>query len=179
MLKPDYISKELNRFAKNVITKARSNLTRQDKNVSKELYDSLGYNVKVMPNSIFLEFVMNEYGIFQDKGVKGADPSLVKNGVQKAPLGKFTFKNKMPPLKPILDWVKFRKIRLRDEKGKFKKGSYKTVAHIIQKRIYAQGIKPSLFFTKPYLKAFNNLPEDLVKAYGLDVTTFIKNINNE
>ena len=57
MLKPDYISKELNRFAKNVITKARSNLTRQDKNVSKELYDSLGYNVKVMPNSIFLEFV--------------------------------------------------------------------------------------------------------------------------
>ena len=85
----------------------------------------------------------------------------------------------MPPLKPILDWVKFRKIRLRDEKGKFKKGSYKSVAHIIQKRIYAQGIKPSLFFTKPYLKAFNNLPEDLVKAYGLDVTTFIKNINNE
>ena len=182
MLKPDYISKELNRFAKNVITKARSNLTRQDKNVSKELYDSFDYEVKVMPNSISLRFISEayaEYGIFQDKGVKGADPSLVKNGVQKAPLGKFTFKNKMPPLKPILDWVKFRKIRLRDEKGKFKKGSYKSVAHIIQKRIYAQGIKPSLFFTKPYLKAFNNLPEDLVKAYGLDVTTFIKNINNE
>ena len=80
----------------------------------------------------------------------------------------------MPPLKPILDWVKLRKIRLRDEKGKFKKGSYKTVAFLVQRSIYAQGLKPSLFFTRPFIKAFDNLPDDIVEAYGLDLEQFIK-----
>ena len=159
-------------FGKRVVSRARANLTRQKRNVSKDLYNSLRFDSQVMPNSIFIRFVMEEYGMFIDKGVRGADPKLVKNGVQKAPLGKYTFRNKMPPLKPIMDWVKARKIRLRDDKGKFKKGNYKTLAFIIQKRIFAQGIKPSLFFTKPFISAYKDLPTELVEAYGLDIKDF-------
>ena len=162
-------------FGKRVVSRARANLTRQKKSVSKELYNSLKFENQVMPNSIFIRFVMEEYGTFIDKGVKGADPSLVKNGKQKAPMGKYTFRNKMPPLKPIMDWVKARKIRLRDDKGKFKKGNYKTLAFIIQKRIFAQGIKPSLFFTRPFLSAYKDLPQELIEAYDLDIQDFFKN----
>lgn len=165
-------SEILREFGKRVVSRARANLTRQKKNVSKDLYNSLRFDSQVMPNSIFIRFVMEEYGMFIDKGVRGSDPSLVKNGKQKAPMGKYTFRNKMPPLKPIMDWVKARKIRLRDEKGKFKKGNYKTLAFIIQKRIFAQGIKPSLFFTKPFLSAYKDLPAELVEAYGLDIKDF-------
>jgi len=182
----------LREFGKRVVSRARANLTRKDRNVSKKLYDSLNFESQVMPNSIFIRFVMEEYGMFMDKGVKGANPSLAdtynwvyskeqkkmikgsikKKGVQKAPMSKYAFRNKMPPLKPIMDWVKARKVRLRDEKGKFKKGNYKTLAFIIQKRIFAQGIKPSLFFTKPFLSAYKDLPTELVEAYGLDIKDF-------
>jgi hypothetical protein len=30
------------------------------------------------------------------------------------------------------------------------------------------GIKPSLFFTKPFEAAYKQLPEELVEKYGLD-----------
>ncbi|BAQ92861.1 hypothetical protein [uncultured Mediterranean phage uvMED] len=167
------VEKALQRFAKHVVSRSRANLTRQDKNASRSLYDSLDYEINVSKNSFKLRILMEEYAMFQDRGVRGADPSLV-NGVQKAPLSPYRFKNKMPPLKPILDWVKLRKIRLRDEKGKFKKGSYKTVAFLVQRSIYAQGLKPSLFFTRPFIAAFDNLPDDVVEAYGLDLEQFIK-----
>lgn len=163
----------LQRFAKHVVSRSRANLSAQGKRVSNNLYNSLDYEIKVSKNSFQLRILMEEYAMFQDRGVRGADPSMVKKGVQKAPLSPYSFRDKMPPLKPILDWVKFKKIRFRDEKKRFKKGNYKTVAFWIQKRIYAQGLKPSLFFTKPFIKAFDNLPDDIVEAYGLDLQQFI------
>ena len=167
------IESALQRFAKHVVSRSRANLTKQDKRATGSLYDSLDYEITVSKNSFKLRILMEQYAMFQDRGVRGADPSLVKNGQQKAPLSPYRFKNKMPPLKPILDWVKLKKIRLRDEKGKFKKGGYKTVAFLVQRSIYAQGLKPSLFFTKPFIKAFDNLPDDIVEAYGLDLEQFI------
>mgnify|MGYP001579625258 CR=1 FL=1 len=163
----------LERFAKRVVKQARTNLTKGKKNVSKELYDSLGYDLNVHKNSFSLFMIMEDYGQFQDLGVKGANPSLVKNGRQKGHLGRFTFRNKMPPLEPLIKWAKFRNIRLRDAKGRFSKGNYRTIGFILQKRIFAQGIKPSLFFTKPFVNAFKDLPEEVVEAFGLDLTDFI------
>ena len=166
--------KALQRFARHVVSRSRANLTRGGKRASGGLYDSLGYELKTHKNSFSLSFFMEEYAMFVDKGVRGSDPSLVKNGVQKAPLSPFSFKNKMPPLKYILPWVKFKKIRLRDEKGKFKKGSYKSIAFMVQRSVFAQGIKPSLFFTKPFAKAFTNLPPELVESFGLDLGEFLE-----
>jgi hypothetical protein len=36
------------------------------------------------------------------------------------------YTNKKPPMQPLADWAKARNIRLRDEKGRYKKGNYKT-----------------------------------------------------
>jgi hypothetical protein len=65
------VKEELNRFSKYVITQSKANLTRGKKSVSKELYNSLDSNVKVSKNSFELSFLMEDYGVFQDKGVSG------------------------------------------------------------------------------------------------------------
>jgi hypothetical protein len=39
---------------------------------------------------------------------------------------------------------------------------------MIARGVYMNGIKPSLFFTKPFEKAFKQLPDTLVEAFGLD-----------
>tara|TARA_R110000803_G_scaffold85614_1_gene151924 strand:- start:98 stop:658 length:561 start_codon:yes stop_codon:yes gene_type:complete len=182
------VKEELNRFAKYVISQSKGNLTRLKKGGG-NLYNSLDSNVKVSKNSFELSFLMEDYGIFQDKGVKGKDPSKVSPNAkitgQQAPNSKYKFGsgkvgNYAGFVKSIEKWAKKKNIRLRDSKGRFTKGSYKTISHIIAGNIYNRGIKPSLFFTKPFEKAFKNIDKDLIKAYRLDIETLMNNsINNK
>jgi hypothetical protein len=154
----------LNAFAKYVIQQSRSNLTKQGKNVDKKLYNSLDKEIEVGANSFRMAFLMEDYGAYQDKGV---------SGTQKKYDTPFSYKSKRPPLKPIQDWVTKRRFQFRNkETGKFM--SYKSTAFLITKGIFKNGIKPSLFFTKPFEKAFERLPDELVEAYGLDVEQFLQ-----
>jgi hypothetical protein len=165
----------LDSFAKFVIKQSRTNLTKKKKNVTSSLYESLGYDLNVSKNSFYLEFYMDEYGAFVDEGVKGKKSNYPENRNSR-----FSFNTKRPPMQPLADWAQKKNIRLRDKKGKFTKGNYKTIAHIIAGNIYNRGIKPSLFFTKPFEKAFKNIDKDLIKAYRLDIETLMENsINNK
>ena len=84
---------------------------------------------------------------FLDKGVKGADPSLVKNGKQKGGNSPYSFKSKRPPMQPLADWAKKRNIRLRDERREVsKRVIIEAIGFILQRSIFAQGIKPSYVF---------------------------------
>ena len=112
------VKDSLNKFAKYVVQQSRTNLTKGKKNVSKSLYNSIDYDLTVSPNSFSLSFIMDEYGMYQDKGV---------SGTQKKYNTPFKYTNKMPPIKPLADWAKFKNIRLRDAKGQFAKGNYKTI----------------------------------------------------
>ena len=152
MLNASY--KLLEKYRNYVIQQAKANLSKGRNNVSKTLYNSIKGEIVTENNYAIVGFRMEQYGQFMDEGVKGAFPNMVKNGKQKAPNSRFMFTNKRPPAGPIAEWAKKRGIRLRDEKGKFKKGNYKTLGFIIANRIYAQGIKPTLFFTKPYEAGF-------------------------
>lgn len=153
----------LNAFAKYVIQQSRSNLSKQNKNVDKKLYNSLDKEIEVGANSFRLAFLMEDYGTFQDKGV---------SGTQKKYNTPFSYKSKKPPLKPITDWVKKRRFQFRKDNGKFM--SYQSTAFLVRNGIFKNGIKPSLFFTKPFEKAFERLPDELVEAYGLDVEQFLE-----
>ena len=154
----------LNSFAKYVIQQSRSNLTNKGKNVDKKLYNSLDSEIEVGANSFRLAFLMENYGEFQDKGVSGTKRKY------NTP---FSYKSKRPPLKPILDWVTKRRFQFKNkESGKFM--SYKSTAYLVAGGILKNGIKPSLFFTKPFEKAFERLPDELVEAYGLDVEQFLQ-----
>lgn len=154
----------LNKFAKYVIQQARANLTRNNKNVSSDLYNSMGYELNTYPNSFSLEFYMLPYGEYIDKGV---------SGIKKKYNTIFSYSNKKPPADVLSKWAKDRRIRLRDEKGRYKKGTYKAIGFILQRSIFEKGIKPSLFFTKPFEKAFINLPKELIDGYNLDIDDFL------
>ena len=162
MLKKE-TEKYLNDFAKYVIQQSRSNLTKGGKNVNKNLYNSLDKEIEVGANSFRLAFLMEDYGKFQDKGVSGTERKY------NTP---FSYKNKKPPLKPITDWVKNRRFQFRQKNGKFM--SYQSTAFLVRNSIFKKGIKPSLFFTKPFEKAFERLPDELIEVYGLDVEQFLE-----
>lgn len=154
----------LQAFKSFVIQQSRSRLSKGGKNVSKQLYNSLKGNVKQMPNSILVEFEMEDYGLFQDKGV---------SGTQKKYNTPYSYTTKMPPIAPLAKWAKSKNIRLRDEQGKYKKGNYNTIGYLIARSIYKKGIKPTLFFTKPFEQAFKKLPDELIEKFGLDVEDFL------
>lgn len=151
-------------FKKYVIQQARTNLTKGKKNVDKKLYNSLQGFVEKSPAGFRLYFEMEDYGMFQDKGVSG------KKRKYDTP---FSYKNKKPPIGPLAQWAKKKNIRLRDEQGRFKKGNYNTIGFLISRSIFEKGLKPSLFFTKPFERAIKRLPEDLQEAFGEDIKNML------
>ena len=171
------VEKELKNFAKYVVTKSRMNLRSSDKNSTGKLSKSLDSDVKESKNSFQLSFMMEEYGLFQDKGVRG------KSSSKKAPNSPYKYGSgtgkKGGLTEGINKWVKRKRFQFRDRKsGKFL--SYDSTAFLISRSIYHKGIAPSLFFTKPFEKAFKNIDKDLVKAYKLDIESLMNNsINNK
>jgi hypothetical protein len=167
-----HVKEELNKFRKAVIQKAKSNLRK--KNASGTLSNSLDSDLEVyQSNNFLLSFDLGDYGAFVDEGVKGADPKRV-NGVQKAPNSRFKFKRskKSIPTRVLDKWVVKRGIAGRDKNGRFT--SRKSLKFLIARSIHAQGLKPSLFFTKPFNSEFKKLSDDIVEAFGLDVDEFLK-----
>lgn len=161
------VKQELTYFANEVINRSKSNLTQKKKNVNKRLYNSLDYELRVSKkNNFSLSFLMEDYGTFIDKGVKGRDSSA------KAPNSPYQFKNKMPPLKALDGWVIKRGLATRDKKGRFT--SRESLKFAIAKNIQLKGIETTNFFTKPFENAFKRLPEDIVNAYALEVEAFLK-----
>jgi hypothetical protein len=158
----------LDRFIKHVVSQAKKNLTTTGKNASKKLYNSIKGEAKAFPNSIGIYFDMEEYGFFQDKGV---------SGVKKKYDTPFSYKSKMPPPKAFDKWTIRRGIAPRGKGGQFQ--SRKGLNFAIARSIFEKGIKPSLFFTKPFEAAFKNLPDDLIESYGFEVEDLFNDIMNQ
>jgi hypothetical protein len=158
MLAEQYLRDELNKFAKYVIQQSRSNLSKGKKNVSKELYNSLGYEISQKGSTISLGFDMVDYGKFQDRGVSGTEKKY------NTP---YKYTNKMPPAKAFDKWTIRKGIAPRGKGGKFEKR--KGLNFAIAKSIYKKGIRPSMFFTKPFAAAFKRLPDELVEAYSIGI----------
>lgn len=177
------LNKTLKAFGKYVVDQSKANLEKDGKGGG-ELYNSVSYNLIQETNAFLLEFLMEDYGMFQDQGVKGADPENVspnsKIRGQQAPNSRYrfgsgskrgtfeTFQNKMA------EFAKNKNIRFRIPKGQkgagqFKTGNYKSMGYVIAKNIYNRGLKPSYFFTKPFEQAFADLPDDLLNQFAIDV----------
>jgi len=158
----------LEQFRDYVIQQARSNLSRLQKNSSHKLYDSITSEIKAMPNSLRLYFDMEEYGFYQDKGVSGTKRKYDTP---------FSYTNKMPPPKAFDKWIVKKGIAPRKKNGKFT--TRKGLQFAIARSIFEKGIKPSLFFTKPFEKAFKNLPDEMIEAYGLEAEETFDTIMKE
>ena len=156
--------KALNKFAKYVVQQSKSNLTREKKNVTKNLYNSIDYRMNVYKDSIDLLFSMEDYGTFQDLGV---------SGTKKKYNTPYSYTTKMPPTKAFSQWVVRKGLEgTRDKKtGRFL--TRKSLQYAVATNIFKYGIKPSMFFTKPFERAFENLPPELQESFGIDIENAI------
>lgn len=175
----DNLKSSLEQFRDLVIEDAKKNLaTPQGKynqpiDASGKLSDSImGMPVVVYPSGA-LEFIikMEHYGAFIDQGVSGIDKKYNTPYSYKSKGGKNGLKG-MPPPKKLDKWIVRRNIAMRDDKGRFL--PRKSIQFAIAVGVFKNGIKPSLFFTKPFQKHYKMLPEVLAEAYGLDAAELVR-----
>ena len=167
------VRQTLENFKRYVIQQSRSNLTKGDKNVSKDLYNNIKGEVLSEEDYFIVGFSMPYYGQFQDKGVKG------KKSSNRAPNSPFRFGTgsgkKGGLTEGILKWVKARRIQFRNKKGQFL--SYESTGYLISRSVFNKGLKPSLFFTKPFEAGYKKyIDTDLIKAFSTDIDLMIDNI---
>jgi hypothetical protein len=124
-------------------------------------------------------------GCFKTRELRGTDPSKVSKTAtikgQQAPNRPYNFASghysgQWSSFVGKLEvWAKRKNISLRDAKGRFesRKGLQNDCTGCIAGNIYNRGIKPSMFFTTPFQKAFKDLPEELILSFGLDLERFI------
>ena len=158
----------LDDFKDKVISQAKSNLK-----TNGALKSSLKGYVKESKNSIQISFEMESYGAFVDQGVKGNKSSNKGNKQNQSPFKFGTNSSLIGKAKGgmsgiMTKWVKQKGFQWKDKKtGRFM--SYKSMGYIIARSIYSKGLKPSLFFTKPFEKYYNQLPDELMEMFGFDM----------
>jgi len=175
-----YVEKELNKFGKFLVQQSRSNLTKKDKNASKELYNSIGYKLDIHKNSFTFSFEMEDYGEYVDAGVKGVGGTKA-NGEQwkkkTVTNNKFKYRNKRPPASVFNGWVVRRGIAPRSATGQFI--SRKSLQFAIANSVYHTGLETTNFYSRPFELGFKKLADDVVDAYGLDLDNLLqKSLNN-
>jgi hypothetical protein len=169
MLKFENLKPALEAFRDKVVKESKQSLKRQKKTSSGRLFRSIkGSPVKVTDNSLEFNINMADYGTFVDKGVSGTERKF------KTP---YSYKDKMPPMSALDNWIVRKGIAPRDDKGRFIKR--KSLQFLIARSIYKNGLKPTLFFTKPFRDNYKELPDILEKAFELDVENFIEFINKQ
>lgn len=177
-IRQENVKASLQKFADGVVAQAKANLARDKKNVTGNLSESLQYELQVGPNSIYLRWKMDElapYWKFQDYGVQG------KSSNTKAPSSPFKFGSGESGMKggltrAINKWVRARRFQFQSreqgKKGQFL--SYDATAFLITRSIYNKGIRTTSFFTRPFRLKFEQLPDEIAKAYALDVADFLR-----
>jgi hypothetical protein len=166
MAREDLVSAVLIKFGKYVVQQARSNLTKGNHNFDKTLYNSLSYNIFYSDNKFSISFSMEDYGEFQDKGVKGAGGTRKTTSAfnkrnnkgkiwkQKAPNSPFQYKDKKPPVSAFKRWAESKGLN----------------PYAVRESVYRQGIPATKFFSTPFKLGFNRLPPDLLDAFKIDPT---------
>ena len=111
---------------------------------------------------------MEDYATFVDKGVSGTETKYDTP---------YSYTDKMPPPSSLDKWTVRKGIAPRDDKGRFM--PRKTLQFLIARSIFKNGIKPSLFYTKPYHKYLKSISKRLEKQYRVDVMDFTEFIIKE
>ena len=165
------LEKVLNNFASEVVSRAKKNLVDEKKSRG-DLYNTLKYDVRVEPNLFLVDFLMEPYGAFVDKGVRGKTSTYPET---QAALSDFRYGSGTGPkgglTKGIETWLNKKRFQWRDKKGKFL--SYETMSFLIARSIYNKGIKATMFFTKPYEELIKGLDSEIENSFFLDVENAI------
>ena len=175
-----HLKESLEEFRDLVIADAKENLAKPQGKYNQPIDASgkLSRSIKGEPVIIYpsgaLEFIikMEHYGAFIDQGVSGVEKKYDTPYSYKSKGGKNGLKG-MPPPSKLDKWIVRRGIAPKDkETGKFL--PRKSIQFMVAVGVFKKGIKPSLFFTKPFQKHYKMLPEILAKSYGLDAAELVR-----
>ena len=181
------LEKYLQSFGNYIKAQSRANLTRGtkkygSKNNTKQLYNSIRYEVQETTQGLSIKFFMLEYGEAVDKGVDGVKTKHTyfsyKGKFENTPGKGYT--NKMPPPSKLDKWIVMRGLAPRDKSGKFKGrsiskvGFAKSISFLIAKKIQMHGIKGISFFQKPLYLAFKTIHKEVLEAARKDIIDNLK-----
>ena len=174
MLKdPKELRAALNGYAKFLVNQSKANLKQSGKVSSGNLLNSIKKQVSptVVP-TFELSILAEDYAKFVDQGVQGVTSSKAPNSPYKFGTGSGA---KGGLTNSIEKWVKRKGLRRwRDEKtGRFI--SHNQIARRIIRSIWNKGIAPTMFMTKAVNQVMKYLPDDILKAYALDLEGQIYN----
>jgi|TARA_R110002020_G_scaffold101179_1_gene238610 hypothetical protein len=177
-MKTENIERYLNSFGKQVVNRAKGNL-QKEKGGGTKLENSIRFEVMPDEDGFMIQFYMNSYGQFLDKGVSGTKKSQkYKDYEGKIISSPYKYTTKQPPPNILAKWISKKGIKGRDKKtGRFI--SHKSLAFIIGRKIKRDGIKSLSFFQKPLglgLKQFGsellgNVKEDIIDTLNETITT--------
>ena len=145
------VERYLNSFGKQVVEQAKANLTQEKGDTA--LGGSIRYDIT---KEFTVQFFMDSYGKFLDKGVSGTEQqrSFTNQDGQKEK-SPFRYTTKQPPTGIIDRWVVRKGLKgSRDKEGRFIKR--KSMVFVIARSIKRKGIKGLSFFQKPYGLAMKN-----------------------
>ena len=166
-MKTDNVQKYLESFAKQVVNRAKGNLQKA-KGGGTKLEESLRYEIIRDDKGFTVQFFMNNYGQFVDKGVSGNKTRQsfkdYKGSIKTSP---FKYTNKQPPSGILDKWVVRKGIAPRDEQGRFIKR--KSLVFLIARAIKKNGIKSISFFQKPLGLGLKQYGKDLLNAVKEDI----------
>jgi len=165
------VDEVLNAYAEYVVDSAKKNLVDERKSLG-DLYKSVSYKYEKSQNLFLLDFLMEDYGTFVDKGVKGKTSTYPETS---AALSQFQYGSGNFPkgglTEGINEWMKKKRFQWRTKDGRFM--SYESMSYIIARSIYNKGLKANLFFTTPFELGLQNLPKQLTDAFSLDIENAI------
>lgn len=150
----DEIQRILVQAAENIVKEAKGNLDDGD------LKNSVSYETNG-PNEV--QIIMNDYGVFKDKGVTGANKSDFKG--KKKTINKSVSNFKFSGSKEAIGGSKA------IDKFMSRNGissnliSKDSLNFLIRRSIYQHGIKPTLFLTKPYEKYREEIIEEFHRLH--------------
>ena len=113
------IENYLNSFGKQVVNRAKGGL-QKSKGGGTNLENSISFKVISDADGFTVQFFMDSYGTFVDKGVSGTDTQRkfkdYKGQVISSP---YKYTTKQPPSRVLDKWIVKKGIAPRDEKGRF------------------------------------------------------------
>ena len=163
----DNIERYLNSFGKQVVNRAKGGLQRK-KGGGTKLESSISFKVITDADGFTVQFFMDSYGTFVDKGVSGnKQPRTFKDYKSQVRSSPYKYTNKQPPSRVLDKWIVKKGIAPRDEKGRFM--SRKSISFLIARSIKRKGIQGISFFQKPLGLGLKQFGKDLLGAVKEDI----------
>ena len=161
------LERYLNSFGKQVVNRAKGNL-QKSKGGGTNLEKSLSFKVVTSAEGFSVQFYMDSYGTFVDKGVSGTEVKRsFKDYKGRTISSPYKYTTKQPPSRVLDKWIVKKGIAPRDEKGRFM--SRKSISFLIARSIKRKGIQGISFFQKPLMLGLKQFGKEMLGAVKNDI----------